>query len=64
MTVFTAILQSVLWLWFLGCVTTWKFGRILLVEGVGIKSAEFGMLCAYSLGIAAYWAFPSAGKWL
>ena len=64
MTVFTAILQSVLWLWFLGCVTTWKFGKILLVEGVGIKSAEFGMLCAYSLGIAAYWAFPSAGKWV
>ncbi len=56
--------QVLLWVWFLGCVTTWRFGKILLVEGMGIKSAEFGMLCAYSLGIAAFWVFPSAGKWI
>ena len=30
MTVLTAVLQAVLWLWFPGCVTTWKFGKILL----------------------------------
>lgn len=64
MTIAAAALQIILWIWFLGCVTTWRFGKVLLVEGMGLKSAEFGMLCAYSLGIAAYWLFPVPGKWI
>lgn len=58
-----AIIQALLWIWFLGCVITWRFGRILLVEGMGIKSAEFFMLCLYSAGLTAYYLFPPAGKW-
>ena len=64
MIVVTAVFQIILWVWFLGCVTTWRFGKILLVEGMGVKSAEFGMLCTFSLGIAAFWLFPSVGKWI
>ena len=60
----TIILQAALWIWFLGCVTTWRFGKCLLVEGMGIKSAEFAMLCMYSAGLAAFHCFPPAGKWV
>ena len=58
------LFQAALWLWFLGCVTTWKFGKVLLVEGMGVKSAEFGMLCLYSAALAAYHLFRPAGKWI
>ena len=57
-------MQALLGIWFLGCITTWRFGRILLVEGMGIKSAEFVMLCLYSIGLISYHAFQSAGKWI
>ena len=60
----TIVLQLILWLWFLGCVTTWRLGKYLLVEGMGVKSAEFGMLCAYTLGIIAFHCFPPLGRWL
>lgn len=52
-----------LWIWFFGCISTYKFGKWLLVEGMGIKSAEFFMLCLYSLGIAMYLTNPLVGKW-
>ena len=58
------ILQAALWIWFLGCVTTYRFGKVLLVEGEGIRSAEFGMLCLYSAGLACRYAFPPAGRWI
>ena len=60
----TVVLQAALWIWFLGCVTTWRIGRYLLVDGMGVRSAEFVMLCLYSAGLAAYWLFPRAGKWI
>lgn len=58
------LIQAFLWIWFLGCVTTWRFGKYLLVGGVGVKSAEFVMLCMYSFGIIMSHVFPSAGKWI
>lgn len=58
------VLQAFLWIWFLGCTTTWRFGKVLLVEGMGIKSAEFVMLCLYSIGLITYHAFQPAGKWI
>jgi len=48
----------------LGCTTKWKFGKVLLVEGMGIKSAEFAMLCLYSIGLITYYFFQPAGKWI
>ena len=57
------LLQAALWIWFLGCTTTWRFGRYTLVEGMGVKSAEFATLCLYSIGLLLYWAVP-AGKWI
>lgn len=59
----TILLQAALWIWFLGCTTTWRFGRYTLVEGRGVKSAEFATLCLYSIGLLLYWAVP-AGKWI
>ena len=41
----TIIFQVILWIWFLGCTITYKIGKKILVGGVGIKSAEFFMLC-------------------
>ena len=45
------ICQIALWIWFLGCIVTYKIGKYLLVEGMGIKSAEFIMLCVYSVAL-------------
>ncbi|MBR4290318.1 MAG: hypothetical protein IKT52_06740 [Oscillospiraceae bacterium] len=56
--------SSVLWIWFLGCTITWRFGRLLLVEGMGIKSIEFAVLVLFTLGCALYIGFPGAGKWV
>ena len=58
------LLQAALWIWFLGCVTTYRVGNRLLVEGMGVKSAEFGMLCMYSLALVLNYAVPSVGKWV
>ena len=60
----TILLQAALWIWFLGCVTTYRLGKRLLVEGMGVKSAEFCMLCLYSLGLTAYHCFQPAGRWI
>ena len=46
--------QILLWIWFLGCTITWRFGKRILVEGMGIQSAEFAMLCLYSIGLISY----------
>ncbi len=60
----TIICQAALWIWFLGCTITYRFGKYLLVEGVGFKSAEFAVLCLYSLGIIAFHCFQPSGKWI
>ena len=60
----TILVQAALWIWFLGCVTTYRAGKYLLVEGEGLKSAEFVMLCLYSLGLAAFYCFRPAGRWI
>ena len=60
----TVMAQAALWIWFLGCVTTYRIGKHLLVEGMGIKSAEFVMLCLYSIGLIMYHCVQPAGKWI
>ena len=62
--VITMICQIVLWIWFLGCTITYRAGKKLLVEGVGLKSAEFAVLCLYTLGIIAFHCFRPSGKWI
>ncbi len=56
-------LQAALWIWFLGCTTTYRLGRYILVEGMGLKSAEFAALCLYSAGLVLYHLVP-VGKWI
>ena len=60
----TLFLQLFLWIWFLGCTITWCFGKHILVEGMGIRSAEFVMLCLYSIGLISYHFLQSTGKWI
>ena len=64
MPIIAALFQVILWLWFLGCTVTYRVRGRLLVEGMGIRSAEFAVLCLYSLGLIAYYLFPSAGRWI
>ena len=64
MPVAAGILQFALWAWFLGCVTTYRVRGRILVEGMGIKSAEFAALCLYTCGLAAYYGFHAAGRWI
>lgn len=58
------IVRVLLWIWFLGCTVTYRIGKHLLVEGTGLKSAEFMMLCLYSFGLIAFYCFRPAGKWI
>ncbi len=60
----TVLLQTALWVWFFGCIVTYRIGKFLLVEGMGVKSAEFFMLCLYSIGLASYHFFRPVGKWI
>ena len=60
----TILIQIVLWIWFFGCITTYRIGKCQLVEGMGIKSAEFIMLCLYSIGLFSYYMFQPVGKWI
>ena len=63
MKVVTLIAQLVLFLWFFGCICTYKCGKYILVEGMGIKSAEFVMLCLFGSGVVLFWLFPRVGAW-
>ena len=63
MGIITAISQLALWIWFLGCTITYKTKKFLLVEGMGIKSAEFVMLFLYSIALASFY-FLHVGKWI
>ena len=60
----TILLQVFLWIWFLGCTVTFRIGKYTLVEGMGVKSAEFGMLCLYSICLILCYLLPPAGKWI
>ena len=62
--IITIILQAFLWIWFLGCTTTYRIGKHLLVEGVGFKSAEFTVLCVYSAALITFYCFRPAGRWI
>ena len=62
--VLAMIIRFSLWIWFLGCTITYKIGKRLLVEGMGLKSAEFAVLCLYSFGLVAFYCFQPAGKWI
>ena len=62
--IITILFQAALWIWFLGCTTTYRIGKQLLVEGMGVKSAEFAVLCLYSLGLAAFHCFQPVGRWI
>lgn len=56
--------SCLLWLWFLGCTFTWKFGKALLVEGMGLKSIEFAALALFSIGICSFLLWEPVGKWI
>ena len=56
-------ISCILWLWFLGCTFSWRFGKIRLVDGMGFKSVEFGFLLLYTGGIVAYLFWESVGTW-
>ena len=53
-----------LWLWFLGCTCSWKFGKVLLVEGTGIRSIEFAALVVFTASLGSFLLFASVGKWI
>ncbi len=58
------IALAVLWIWFLGAVTTYRIGKWLLVEGEGLRSVEFGMLAAFTAACVWYMLSPAAGGWV
>ena len=56
--------EALLLIWFFGCIVTYRFGKVLLVKGVGVKSAEFGMLVTYSACVVLRAVVPGVGTWL
>ena len=63
MILITIIAQLLLLCWFFGCIRTYKFGKHTLVDGEGVKSAEFVMLCLFITGVILFWAVPFLGNW-
>lgn len=63
MNMVTLIAEILLVFWFFGCICTYKLGKYILVEGVGIKSPEFVMFCLFGIGTILFWMFPYVGKW-
>ena len=53
-----------LWAWFFGCIVTYKTKKFVLVEGMGVKSVEFGALLLFSLALALFFAAHAVGKWV
>ena len=64
MRVAIIVVSCLLWLWFLGCTFTWKFGKVLLVEGMGLKSIEFAALVLFTLGIGSFLLWEPICKWV
>ncbi len=64
MPILTAVFQIALWLWFLGCTVSWRNRGRVLVEGMGVRSAEFAVLCLYSLGLIAFRCLRPSGRWI
>ena len=64
MTELAIALQAALWVWFLGCTVSYRVGKKYLVEGMGIRSAEFAMLCVYTAALIACHCVYPAGKWI
>lgn len=58
------VISCLLWLWFLGCTFTWKFGKVLLVEGTGLNSIEFAALVLFTIGIGCFLLWEPVGKWI
>ena len=63
MTVAALIAESLLLIWFFGCICTYRVGNYTLVDGMGIKSPEFVMFCLYGIGMILFWAVRPVGKW-
>lgn len=49
--------------WFFGCIVTYRIGKRTLVDGMGIKSAEFGMFSLFAISIVLFIFLSSVGKW-
>lgn len=58
------IFELLLLTWFGGCIVTYKIGKHILVDGMGIHSAEFIMLLIYTSSILSYLLFPEIGHWI
>lgn len=57
------IAEILLAVWFFGCICTYQWGSRILVEGMGVKSPEFGMFFMYGAGVVLFAAVPAVGKW-
>ena len=57
------IAEILLAVWFFGCICTYQWGSRILVEGMGVKSPEFGMFFMYGAGVVLFAALPAVGKW-
>ncbi len=64
MDVAASLFEVLLLIWFFGCVVTYRFGKVLLVEGVGTKGAEFIWFVIYAVGVVLKLTFPFIGNWI
>lgn len=62
MQILLFISELILFGWFLGCTTTYKFGKYTLVDGMGFYSAEFTMLVIYGTSLLFAFFYPSIGQ--
>ena len=57
-------MELLLLAYFFGCIRTYRIGKHILVEGMGLHSAEFIMLIIYVVGILSHLIFPWIGRWI
>lgn len=63
MVILLFVFELILFVWFLGCTITYKFGKYTLVEGMGVRSVEFAMLLIYVTGLLFTIIYPNIGQW-
>lgn len=63
-TIISYLCEFALFLWLFGCIVTYRLGNVLLVEGMGVKSVEFGMLVVYIASILLRIALAPVGNWV
>jgi hypothetical protein len=64
MTIAILSVSAVLLVWFFGCIVTYRVGKRVLVEGMGVKSAEAVMFALFLISLLCFVFYSAVGEWM